>query len=132
MPRHSLLAMMMTLVLAAAAPQAVTAQETSPSGGGSLKDPPMPRGNVRGGALAARAPGLRIKDGIARHVDKNKKAFFDFGGASISQSSEEANAGLKDAFIEAFLDSFLEALDEFVQAVELLLQANALQASAGQ
>ncbi len=132
MIRRNLPVMLLATLLALAAPEGATAQEPVSSGGGSLGDAPMPRGNVRGGALAARAPGKRIKKGITHHVDRNKKAFFEFGGARISQTSEEANRGLKDEFLEVFLDSFLDALDEFVQAIELLLQTSVVQATPSQ
>jgi len=102
---------------------AVEAQTaTAPSGGGNLTELPLPRNNVKAGALSANAPGNWVRAGIANHNDFNTRAFDQFGGATIDAPSEE-DASLKEQLVPSLVDAFLNALDSLVSAIQAVILA---------
>lgn len=97
-----------------------TGGTTTTTGGSSQDTYPLPRNNVTGGSLAANRPGLWIQSGISTHTKRSDLAFGSFGGATYL-SQDQLPPTLKDNLLAALIDSFLNALNGLVQALQLVI-----------
>lgn len=107
------------LLVCAAVPPAIQAQTST---GGNLTELPLPRNNVKAGALSANAPGNWVKAGVTNHTDFNTKAFDQFGGATIDAPTED-EASLKQQMLPVLVDAFLNALDSLVATIQAAILA---------
>jgi hypothetical protein len=100
----------------AVVPATISAQDTTV--------PPLPRNNVRGGALAARRPGTWIQSGVSTTSQRISIAITDFGGVNYTQ--EGPPPSIRDEVLPALVEIFLGIVDQFSLVLQTLIQSGTL------
>ena len=79
----------------------------------------LPRDNVKGGAIAARRPGVTISKAISTTVTRNKKAVLEWGGATYTTATPTK----KETLTNTFFSSLFTVLNGLVQQLTLAMQS---------
>jgi len=81
------------------------------------------RVNAKPAAFAARAPGLRVSQGVARYQQMHDKTFPPaFLPITATQPTEP---GLKQTLLIEFLNTIFDLVDQFIAAIQLAMVAEA-------
>jgi len=97
-------------------PAIANAQIESGTSGGSSDEGNLglPRDNVRGGAIASRAPGNWINQAIGRHSNRQSASLRNFGGVEEYQTRQESN--FRENLIIGFIQWLQESIVNIVSA----------------
>ncbi len=80
---------------------------TTPSTGGStLSELPLPRNNVKLGALQARRPGNWIQSGVAVFNERHDLMLQEFGGLTIGEQEQTLRDQILPTLVESLVSSF--------------------------
>ncbi len=85
--------------------------------------PPLPRNNVRGGALAARRPGNFVQSGISTTSQRISVAITDFGGVTYSDTEPQS---FRDQVLPQLVDVFLGIVDQLATIIETLIRGGTI------
>ncbi len=95
------------------------AQSTQPSDGdGSGITTGTPRENVRGGALSARRPGIRVRDAIGSHIERQNVSL-PFNSQAEPVSVDELPERPRKTFLLAFIESLFDGLVQITRGIGL-------------
>lgn len=76
------------------------------------------RDNVKGGDVAGRSPGLRIRNALSRGLTYQDVSLKQFGGATITSGEETPN--LRQTFLAEFFTKLFDRLTLYVETLSLL------------
>jgi len=107
-----------------ASPVAVAQEPTPPI---QPSEPPLPRNNVRGGAIAARRPGSWVQSGIATTSERINVALRAYGGVDYTQ--EGPPPSICDEVLPALADVFLNIIDQLSLIIQAIIQGNTIPAA---